>query len=179
MAGKAGSDCDEGVHAVFLSGAALSGAVGPFLVRLAYGDDGTPAGHFPADAAAPQLSVLDLAATRGDGIFETISLGNGHLQALEPHLARFAHSASMLDLPVPDAAQWRAAITEVAAHLDAAAGAPVDEGFVKIVMSRGVEGGSESDCEIGAVSAEQMQEAARKYLPANKDGYVRVVLRGR
>ena len=111
--------------------------VGPFLVRLAFADDGSPVGHYPADVAAPQLSVLDLAATRGDGIFETISLGNGHLQALEPHLARFAHSAAMLDLPVPDAAQWRAAIVEVASHL-----LEVDEGFVKIVMSRGVEGGS-------------------------------------
>jgi len=67
---------------------------GPFLVRLAFAEDGTTAGHtvpahYPADVAAPQLSVLDLGATRGDGIFETISLGNGHLQALEPHLARF------------------------------------------------------------------------------------------
>ena len=116
--------------------------VGPFLVRLAFADDGSPAGHYPADVAAPQLSVLDLAATRGDGIFETISLGNGHLQALEPHLARFAHSAAMLDLPVPDAAQWREAIRDVAGHLATAAGGPIDEGFVKIVMSRGVEGGS-------------------------------------
>ena len=117
---------------------------GPFLVRLAFADDGTPAGHFPADVAAPQLSVLDLGSTRGDGIFETISLGNGHLQALEPHLARFAHSAAMLDLPTPDAAQWRAAIVEVAEHLVSEAGVPVDEGFVKIVMTRGVEGGSGS-----------------------------------
>lgn len=115
---------------------------GPFLVRLAYRDDGSPAGHYPADVAAPQLSVLDLAATRGDGIFETISLGNGRLQALEPHLARFAHSAAMLDLPTPDAAHWRAAIVEVAAHLASVASEPVDEGFVKIVMSRGIEGGS-------------------------------------
>jgi 4-amino-4-deoxychorismate lyase len=111
------------------------GAAGPFLVRLAFDDDGSPAGHFPADVAAPQLSVLDLAATRGDGIFETISLGNGHLQALEPHLTRFAHSAAMLDLPVPDAAHWRDAIREVGAHL-----ATADEAFVKIVMTRGIEG---------------------------------------
>jgi len=120
------------------------GVAGPFLVKLAFDDDGSPAGHFPADAATPQLSVLDLGATRGDGIFETISLGNGHLQALELHLERFARSAAMLDLPAPDPDQWRAAIVEVAAHLVTADGAPVDEGFVKIVMTRGVEGGSGS-----------------------------------
>ncbi|CAN5438221.1 aminodeoxychorismate lyase [soil metagenome] len=111
--------------------------IGPFLVRLAFDDDGSPAGHYPADPSAPQLSVLDLAATRGDGIFETISLGNGHLQALEAHLERFAHSAAMLDLPAPDLAQWRLAIRDVGAHLRDA-----DEAFVKIVMSRGVEGGA-------------------------------------
>ncbi len=118
--------------------------IGPFLVRLAFADDGSPAGHCAADAAAPQLSVLDLGVTRGDGIFETISIGNSRLQALEPHLLRFAHSAAMLELPIPDAAQWRAAITEAAAHLDAASDGPVVEGFVKIVMTRGVENGSGS-----------------------------------
>lgn len=116
--------------------------IGPFLVRLAFEGDGTSAGHFPTDVAAPQLSVLDLAATRGDGVFETISLGNGHLQALDAHLERFAHSAAMLDLPIPDAVQWEAAIREVAGHLVDEGGVPVDEGFVKIVLSRGVEGGA-------------------------------------
>ncbi|MES1212912.1 MAG: aminotransferase class IV, partial [Leifsonia sp.] len=150
---------------------------GPFLVRLAFSDDGSPAGHYPADAAAPQLNVLDLAATRGDGIFETISLGNGHLQALEPHLARFAHSAAMLDLPAPDAAQWRAAITEVAAHLDAAAdGGPVDEGFVKIVMSRGVEGGSGSLLPGATVpTGWALAAVAPDHAPARRDG-IRIVL---
>ena len=118
--------------------------IGPVLVRLAFADDGSPTGHCAADAAAPQLSVLDLGVTRGDGIFETISIGNSRLQALEPHLLRFAHSAAMLELPIPDAAQWRAAITEAAAHLDAASDGPVVEGFVKIVMTRGVENGSGS-----------------------------------
>ncbi len=149
---------------------------GPFLVRLGFADDGTPAGHFPADVAAPQLSVLDLGSTRGDGIFETISLGNGHLQALEPHLARFAHSAAMLDLPIPDAAQWRAAIVEVAAHLVSAAGAPVDEGFVKIVMTRGVEGGSGSLLPgVTAPTGWALAAVAPDHTPARRDG-IRVVL---
>jgi len=164
---------------------------GPFLVRLAFTDDGTPAGHttpahtvpshtvpahYPADVAAPQLSVLDLGVTRGDGIFETISLGNGHLQALEPHLARFAHSAAMLDLPTPDADHWRAAIVEVAAHLVDPSGKPVDEGFVKIVMTRGVEGGSGSLLP-GAMAPTgwALAAVAPDHGPARRNG-IRVIL---
>lgn len=56
-----------------------------------------------ADPGQPHLSVLDVAATRGDGVFETISVGAGHPQALEAHLDRFARSARMLDLPTPTA----------------------------------------------------------------------------
>jgi 4-amino-4-deoxychorismate lyase len=149
----------------------VTDAAGPFLVRLAFAEDGSPAGHYPADVAAPQLSVLDLAATRGDGIFETISLGNGHLQALEPHLTRFAHSAAMLDLPVPDAAQWRAAIVEVASHL-----LEVDEGFVKIVMSRGVEGGSGALLPgVTVPTGWALAAVAPDHSPARRDG-IRVVL---
>lgn len=116
----------------------------PALALLDFDAAGRAVGHHLADVTQPHLSVLDLAATRGDGVFETISLANGHLQALEPHLARFAHSAAMLDLPAPDPEAWRAAIRAVAALVVDADGAPVDEGFVKIVMSRGVEGGSGS-----------------------------------
>jgi 4-amino-4-deoxychorismate lyase len=144
---------------------------GPFLVRLAFDDDGSPAGHYPADAATPQLSVLDLAATRGDGIFETISLGNGQLQALEAHLVRFARSAAMLDLPVPDAEQWRAAIREVATNL-----ADADEAFVKIVMSRGVEGGAGVH-HPGALlpTCWALAAVAPDHSPARRDG-IRVVV---
>jgi 4-amino-4-deoxychorismate lyase len=88
-----------------------------------------------ADAAAPQISVLDLGLTRGDGIFETISVGGGRPQAYEHHLRRFALSAAKLDLPEPDLDAWRAAVAAVVAEL----GAP-DEALVKIVYSRGIEG---------------------------------------
>ncbi|WBU38357.1 aminodeoxychorismate lyase [Homoserinibacter sp. YIM 151385] len=93
-------------------------------------------GHRLADPDAPQLTVADLAATRGDGVFETISIGRGRLQALEPHLARFARSAAMLDLPAPDPGAWRDACTAIAARL-----AELPEAFVKIVLTRGIEGG--------------------------------------
>ncbi|MBX3100706.1 MAG: aminotransferase class IV [Salinibacterium sp.] len=94
----------------------------------------SPPFHF-ADAAEPQLSVLDLGATRGDGIFETVSVGYGRPQALEHHLRRFAASARTLDLPAPDLDAWRAAILAVVAELG-----DVDEGYVKTVMTRGIEG---------------------------------------
>lgn len=98
-------------------------------------DPAAPAFTF-ADPNTPQLTVLDLAATRGDGIFETISVGNSYPQALEHHLERFAKSARMLDLPAPDLAVWRAAVHAAIAALPAA-----PESFVKAVLTRGIEGG--------------------------------------
>lgn len=88
-----------------------------------------------ADAAHPQLSVLDVGATRGDGIFETISIGSGHPQAFEAHLDRFARSARMLDLPEPDRDLWRDAVLTLAGRL-----AEHEEAWVKTVLTRGIEG---------------------------------------
>ena len=87
------------------------------------------------DAGAPHLSVLDLAATRGDGIFEGISVGYGKPQAFQHHLQRFARSARMLDLPLPDLELWREAILAAIERLD-----PGEEAWVKTVMTRGIEG---------------------------------------
>ena len=103
-------------------------------------DGGAILGHRFVEAGAPQLEVMDLSATRGDGVFETISTGAGHLQALEPHLRRFAHSAALLELPPPDLDAWRDVVVEVARRLGAVDEGAVDEGFVKIVLTRGVEG---------------------------------------
>lgn len=88
-----------------------------------------------ADPDVPHLSMLDLSATRGDGIFETISVFKGIPQALEHHLSRFAVSARKLDLPAPDLRLWREAVFATAAQLD-----PTPESFVKTVLTRGIEG---------------------------------------
>ena len=88
-----------------------------------------------ADPSAPLLSALDLGATRGDGIFETISVGDASPQALEHHLRRFVNSAATLELPPPDVDVWRAAILAAIERLD-----PAPEAAVKTVMTRGVEG---------------------------------------
>lgn len=81
------------------------------------------------------LQVQDLGITRGDGVFETITVVDGRPQSLEAHLARFGRSAAMLDLPAPDPDAWRQAIEAVCARLD-----PVREAFAKTVLTRGVEG---------------------------------------
>jgi len=87
------------------------------------------------DPAVPHVSALDLGATRGDGIFESISVGNGKPQALEHHLRRFVSSAEKLELPVPDVDAWRAAILAAIDELE-----PGAEAWVKTVYTRGVEG---------------------------------------
>jgi 4-amino-4-deoxychorismate lyase len=97
-------------------------------------DTDTEPFHF-ADPASPQLSVQDLGVTRGDGIFETISVVGGAPHALEAHLARFARSAEVLDLPAPDLGAWWKAITAAATRIDR-----VSEAFVRAVLTRGIEG---------------------------------------
>ncbi len=97
--------------------------------------EAAPAFRF-ADPTEPHLTVLDLGATRGDGIFETISVNGGRPQALEHHLSRFAESARKLELPAPDLDVWREAVLATVARLD-----PGPEAFVKTVLTRGVEGG--------------------------------------
>ena len=96
--------------------------------------DGAPDFSF-VDPATPQVCVLDLGVSRGDGIFETISIGHGKPQALEHHLRRFARSAATLDLPAPNLDVWRAAILATVVELE-----PGEEAWVKTVMTRGVEG---------------------------------------
>jgi 4-amino-4-deoxychorismate lyase len=105
------------------------------LALLELRADGLVAGHRFVDSSAAVLSAADLAATRGDGIFETISIAHGHPQALEPHLARLGRSARMLDLPAVDVDGWRATVRAVAEAL-----AEHAEAWIKIVLSRGIEG---------------------------------------
>jgi 4-amino-4-deoxychorismate lyase len=99
-------------------------------------DPSGPALRFE-EPTTPIVEALDFGVTRGDGVFETISVGAGRAQALEPHLARLQRSAAMLELPTPDLAAWRDAVIAVIQRLD-----PAPEAFVKLVLTRGVEGGT-------------------------------------
>ncbi len=92
------------------------------------------------DPARPLLFGDDLAAVRGDGVFETLLVRDGAACLVESHLRRLVASAAMMDLPQPDLVGWRRAIdTAVAQWSDQTA----DEGALRLVYSRGREGGSE------------------------------------
>jgi 4-amino-4-deoxychorismate lyase len=87
------------------------------------------------------IQVMDLGLTRGDGVFETITVIDGRPQALEAHLARFGRSAAKLDLPEPDLDAWRQAIEAACARLDAAPSADQThdrtEGIGVVTLDRG------------------------------------------
>jgi 4-amino-4-deoxychorismate lyase len=91
------------------------------------------------DPAAPLLFADDLAAVRGDGIFETLLVRDGRPCLLEAHLARLTQSARMTDLPAPDLPRWRAAVAAGVERWRADGG---DEGVLRLVYSRGRESGS-------------------------------------
>ncbi|REJ05935.1 aminodeoxychorismate lyase [Microbacterium bovistercoris] len=87
------------------------------------------------DASAPALSVGELSTQRGDGVFESIGVVDGHAQEVEAHVQRLAHSAELCELPAPNLEQWRQAVAVAAAEC------PKGEAVVKLILSRGVEHG--------------------------------------
>lgn len=88
---------------------------------------------------APLLHADDLAAVRGDGVFETLLVRDGRACLIESHLQRLTQSAVLTDLPAPDLPRWRSAI-EAATRRWCAGTA--DEGAMRLIYSRGREGGS-------------------------------------
>ncbi|MGE2688396.1 aminodeoxychorismate lyase [Mycolicibacterium pulveris] len=90
------------------------------------------------DPAEPLLYADDLAAVRGDGIFETLLVRDGQPCLLEAHLARLTQSARLSDLPAPDLPQWRHAIGVAVNRW----GGGAEEGVLRLVYSRGRESGS-------------------------------------
>lgn len=88
------------------------------------------------ESGTPLLHADDLAAVRGDGVFETLLLRDGRACLIESHLQRLAHSAKSMDLPEPDLPRWREAI-ELATRrwlTDTA-----DEAAMRLIYSRGRE----------------------------------------
>jgi len=90
------------------------------------------------DPAAPLLFADDLAAVRGDGIFETLLARDGRPCLLDAHLQRLEQSAEMMDLPAPDRGAWRGAAFAAASRW---ANSRDDDGVIRLVYSRGRESG--------------------------------------
>ena len=91
----------------------------------------------PADR--PLLFADDLAAVRGDGVFETLLVRDGGACLVEAHLGRLVHSAKLLELPAPDLTSWRRAIDQAAQLWTSQTN---DEAAMRLVYSRGRESGS-------------------------------------
>lgn len=94
-------------------------------------------GGGPAAAGVPLLHADDLAALRGDGIFETLLVRDGAPCLLDAHLRRLARSAELMDLPGPDLEQWRRAVDDAVQQW-----AGDGEGALRMIYSRGRESGS-------------------------------------
>lgn len=107
----------------------------------------------PLDPAAPALTVGELSTQRGDGIFESIGVVDGHPQEVTAHLERLAHSAGLCDLPEPNLAQWRAAVETAAAECGSG------ESVIKLILSRGVEHGPAPTAWVTAAEASDFARA--------------------
>ncbi|MFW0789127.1 aminodeoxychorismate lyase [Gordonia sp. CPCC 205333] len=91
-----------------------------------------------ADASVPLLFADDLAAVRGDGIFETLLVRDGRPCGVGRHLDRLARSAAIIELPAPDRDAFAVAV-ETAARLWTEQHGTVAEGLLRVVYSRGRE----------------------------------------
>lgn len=111
-----------------------------FALMIDPADSGDTRNDFAAtftevDPAAPALTVGELSTQRGDGIFESIGVVDGHAQEVEAHLSRLVHSAQLCDLPHPHLEQWRQAVALAASACGAG------EAVIKLILSRGIEHG--------------------------------------
>jgi 4-amino-4-deoxychorismate lyase len=115
----------------------------------------------------PLLFADDLAAVRGDGVFETLLVRDGKACLVEAHLGRLSHSAKLLDLTEPDLTGWRHAIDLAARQWKADA---ADEGAMRLVYSRGRERGSAPTAYV------TVNPIADRITAARRDGVAAVTL---
>jgi 4-amino-4-deoxychorismate lyase len=85
----------------------------------------------PADQ--PVVTAFDQGLGRGDGVFESVAVVGSRTPHIDPHLARMARSAALLDLADPGQAVWRALVDAVLADW------PADvEGVCRLFLTRGL-----------------------------------------
>lgn len=87
-------------------------------------------------AETPLLYADDLAALRGDGVFETLLVRGGAACLLDAHLDRLARSAELMQLPAPDPTAWRRAVRAAVRQW---VSGNVGEGALRLIYSRGRE----------------------------------------
>ena len=96
-----------------------------------------------ADPAQPSILATDQGVTRGDGIFESMLAVDGATRKIQAHLDRLATSARTMDLEIPAAELWQAAITTALTAYSVSGAAATGEpgqSVVKLVVTRGPEG---------------------------------------
>ncbi|WP_202563112.1 aminotransferase class IV [Agreia sp. COWG] len=118
-----------------------------------------------ADPASPHLLVTDWGASRGDGVFESVSVIEGRMPPLDDRLDRLVASAAALDLPLPDRALWAEAIARAIEAHD-----HVPRLAITLALTRGVEGHGE------APSAWLLAKPARDFATIRRSGISVVTL---
>ncbi|QLL10477.1 aminodeoxychorismate lyase [Mycobacterium vicinigordonae] len=88
------------------------------------------------DPGTPLLHADDLAAVRGDGVFETLLIRDGRACLIESHLQRLTQSAAFMELPEPDLPAWRSAIDAATRQWTSSS---ADEAAMRLIYSRGRE----------------------------------------
>ena len=121
------------------------------------------------DPDRPMLFADDLAALRGDGVFETLLVRAGRARLIDAHLDRLTAGAAALALPAPDAAALRRAIDVAGGEWTTRSGVPrsvVPEGVLRISYSRG----RESRPEAGPTCYLTVGPVADRVALARRDG---------
>lgn len=91
------------------------------------------------DSTQPLLFADDLAAVRGDGIFETLLVRAGAACLVDSHLERLTQSARLMDLPEPDLRLWRTAVDTAVGQWTSST---TEDGALRLIYTRGRENGS-------------------------------------
>ena len=91
------------------------------------------------DPSRPLLFADDLAAVRGDGIFETLLVRAGAACLADSHRERLMQSARLMDLPDPGLREWRTAIDTAVGRWTSST---TEDGALRLIYSRGRESSS-------------------------------------
>lgn len=111
------------------------------MTVLVFLDPDFPAGRV-ADSSKPTLLATDQGVTRGDGVFESMLAINAKPRKVQAHLDRLARSARTLEIAIPAQESWLAAIATAIATFEATEPATEEGIVVKLIATRGVEGGT-------------------------------------